>query len=63
MLTAWAVRLGCDPVELSHHPARLERVLVGREQGDAPRMIEDDLAAIAGIFMRTARRTARKLTD
>jgi hypothetical protein len=59
VLRAWADRLGCDPADLRsttpHDPNEYWR---GANRA-MPRMSEDDLAAIADIFTRTARQAAR----
>ena len=60
VLTAWAARLGCDPAELCsatpHEPNEYWR---GANRAMPP-MSPDDLAAVAEVFKRTARRTARR---
>ncbi|MPZ80888.1 MAG: hypothetical protein GEV28_11005 [Actinophytocola sp.] len=60
VLAAWAARLGCEPADLRsatpHDPNEYWRAA----NKAMPRMSKDDLAAVAGIFKRTARRTARR---
>jgi hypothetical protein len=58
VLAAWAAQLGCAPADLRsttpHDPNEYWR---GANKA-MPRMSEDDLAAVADIFTRTARQAA-----
>lgn len=58
VLDVWAARLGCDPAELRsatpHDPNEYWR---GANRAMPP-MSHDDLAAVADVFKRTARRTS-----
>lgn len=60
VLDRWAARLGCDPAELhSATPHDLNEYWRGANRAMPP-MSHDDLAAVADVFTRTARRASRR---
>jgi hypothetical protein len=60
VLAAWAARLECDPAELcSATPHDANEYWRGANRAMLP-MSADDLAAVADVFTRTARRVARR---
>jgi hypothetical protein len=56
VLAAWATRLGCNPAELCSTTPRDPNEYWRAANRAMPPMSDDDLAAVADVFKRTARR-------